>query len=85
MPCAKNRVVDMKGWFVTYVYAALVLSGIYRETAALNNGVARTPPSETIDTDTSTYAIRILWLTKFNILLHCISGLGGLGEIRVQH
>ena len=35
----------MKGWLV--IYAVLVLSGIYRETAALNNGVARTPPSET--------------------------------------
>ena len=32
-------------WLVTCT--ALVLAGIYRETTALNNGVARTPPSET--------------------------------------
>ena len=44
-PALKGR-VGMKWWLVTCT--TLVLAGVYRETTALNNGVARTPPSETL-------------------------------------
>lgn len=68
-----QRLVGLGMIMISWLLTTLAVVGTYREANALNNGVARTPPSETSPCVT---------VHVSNISIQH-SGLGGLGEVCV--